>query len=90
MAQELDIRDPRTWKILEKKATGYERASKSQLMSTRTYRNQWLIPLIGIVALILFVVGPSLTVILQIISTVHPLIWVGGLFVALFFWRRYV
>ena len=66
------------------------RASKAQLMNARTTRYTIFGPLVGIILIAIFLIGPSIGTILGIIGTMNPIIWIIGVLVLIWLWRRFV
>lgn len=92
MANEPDRRE-----VFEQIYRQSPKLEKAHLMTARakfakesTARQKFLLPLLagGIVSL--FIISPSITAILSIMSLVHPLVWAAILLMAIYFWRRYI
>jgi hypothetical protein len=63
---------------------------KARLMTARTNRSRFLMPLIITLVMAVFVIGPGVWIVIEIINDMNPLVWIGALFLVLILWRKFV
>ena len=66
------------------------KGSKAKLIQARTQRHLVFWPLILTLLFVVFLVSPSISIIIGILRDINPIVWIGAVIVAIYLWRKYV